>query len=483
MNSGKVSVLVILLVVGTLIGANTSQRVISSGHVDATSETAKELAPESSPDSPPPLSLYYVDAVNGNNTTGDGGAGNPWQTITYALSQTFGSNIEIRVAPGVYNQTLGEIFPITMKSGISLVGAGYSKTIISGTNASSVVFIPGTTFFLTSTVLSGFKIAGGSEGVHVDGIGGAGSAPTIQGNWITGNADGIVVSTWYGQRAYPWIKDDLVSYNTNRGIFAFATHGIAIAAPTIENTTISNNNAEGIYCYATGSGYPYNGDYGVCSPVVIRSRISNNTSHGFLCHTAYTGGCSEVIESTVVSNNGGWGIGRRHDVTYLMYSYPEFINNMISDNASGGALFSNGVDVFGDHDGPEFVNDTIAYNNLIGIQDGYPTIVNCILWGHSSDTNASTDVVSYSDVGQGPYYTVNNNVSLDPRFVNRNAGNFHLRSDSPVINLGNNGAKDLPTFDFDGNRRIIGPAVDMGADEVNYGPIFLPSVFNSLGLP
>ena len=46
---------------------------------------------------------YYVDAVNGSNVTGDGRQAAPWQTVSYALSQVIGPDVEIHVAPGVYD--------------------------------------------------------------------------------------------------------------------------------------------------------------------------------------------------------------------------------------------------------------------------------------------------------------------------------------------------------------------------------------------
>jgi hypothetical protein len=56
------------------------------------------------------------------------------------------------------------------------------------------------------------------------------------------------------------------------------------------------------------------------------------------------------------------------------------------------------------------------------------------------------------------------NFTNQPNFENFSAGNFHLRSNSPCINAGVNSSVNF-TGDFDGNPRIVGGTVDVGAYE------------------
>ncbi|RMG04336.1 MAG: IPTL-CTERM sorting domain-containing protein [Nitrospirae bacterium] len=71
----------------------------------------------------------------------------------------------------------------------------------------------------------------------------------------------------------------------------------------------------------------------------------------------------------------------------------------------------------------------------------------------------------------GEYDDWGNNIHADPLFFDPTNGDFHLQSTSPCIDVGDNGAWNLPTTDFEGDDRIIdgdgdGTAVvDMGADE------------------
>jgi PKD repeat protein len=409
--------------------------------------------------------IYYVDGESGSDLVGNGTQASPWKTISHALSQMSGTGLELRVASGTYDQDLGESFPITMKSGISVTGVGDHFTVISGIASEPVFILPSTSAFDSSTVLSELKITDGAAGITVEGVGGSGTAPFIRDNWITGNTHGIHIDTRNGSRAYPVISNNQIISNTQHGLYLVSTKGVAIAQPTVQGNMITNNGGAGVYCYASGAGYPYNNDYGLCSPTLINNAIIANTGDGITCHTAYCGGCSPWIEANTIANDGGWGWGRQHDVTYLQSTQPTFVNNFIYGNASGGAIFNNSVDVYGDKDAPIFVNNTIAYNGSYGILHGYPSIVNNIVWGHTSDLNAPVSSVSYSVVSQGIYSGQNHNISLNPQFVNVTQGDYHLLSTSPAIDAGDSFALHLPDFDFDGDPRVLGSAVDIGADE------------------
>lgn len=96
---------------------------------------------------------FYVDVANGSDTTGDGSAANPWQTITHALDVIKSASVAegtaanphtIYVAPGTYTYRAGgaspsESFPLSWTelpgddhpaNYTSLVGSGADTTII-----------------------------------------------------------------------------------------------------------------------------------------------------------------------------------------------------------------------------------------------------------------------------------------------------------------------------------------------------------------
>jgi hypothetical protein len=98
----------------------------------------------------------------------------------------------------------------------------------------------------------------------------------------------------------------------------------------------------------------------------------------------------------------------------------------------------------------------------VGSATVYNSIVyyNAIVFGTA--TNYSGGSLNYCDTfpSTGGFGSITN----DPVFMNPAAGDFHLQSSSPSINSGNNGYVTT-NIDFDGNARIAGGTVDIGAYE------------------
>jgi hypothetical protein len=107
----------------------------------------------------------------------------------------------------------------------------------------------------------------------------------------------------------------------------------------------------------------------------------------------------------------------------------------------------------------------------LGTSANGTVVKNNIIWG-----NAGPAIVDES-----PSAVVSNNlcagdggcdVSSDPLFVDAGAGDFHLRAQSPAIDVGADLSEYGVELDFDGNRRPQGCCFDLGAHEfpVNVPP-------------
>ena len=114
--------------------------------------------------------------------------------------------------------------------------------------------------------------------------------------------------------------------------------------------------------------------------------------------------------------------------------------------------------------------------------DSNPTLTNCILWGNTAPTgpqiHGDSPIVTFSDV-QGVLWPGTGNINSDPCFVDVDANDLRLLSDSPCVDTGDTAAlppditdldgdgdtaESIP-FDLDGNDRVWNGIVDIGAYE------------------
>jgi len=169
-----------------------------------------------------------------------------------------------------------------------------------------------------------------------------------------------------------------------------------------------------------------------------------------------------------------------------------------SDTIAGGLLFQFGA-LATAGGSLTLVNNTLTGNTAVGDGGGINVafvdpsetinLYNNIIFGNTSSGGTGQDIFiedggiaatinlfnsDFSDVCFGStgiacdptgLANVGNNINQDPLLVDPTNGDFNLGVGSKAIDTGDSAAPNLPTVDYAGNPRIIGPAPDMGALE------------------
>ncbi|HUK33023.1 MAG TPA: DUF1565 domain-containing protein, partial [Vicinamibacterales bacterium] len=149
---------------------------------------------------------WFVNPNTGLDTN-PGIAGSPFRTITHALSVAL-SGDTISAAAGIYDALSGETFPLHLKDGVAIVGAGPASSTIDGqgavTGLDNALFENSGTDLGPTTRLSGFSLRNGTtlfdEDIMFFDLGANNMSPQIDNNNFAsaiGSADGILVQ-WNG---------------------------------------------------------------------------------------------------------------------------------------------------------------------------------------------------------------------------------------------------------------------------------------------
>ena len=189
-------------------------------------------------------------------------------------------------------------------------------------------------------------------------------------------------------------------------------------------------------------------------------------------------GTARIFNSTVSGNSAsGYGAGVLGDVesTLLLVNSNVTGNDVTGAGGQGGGVWAFGTSTI--------VNSTIAGNDAeVGsglYSAGATTVANSIVWD-----NAGADIVQdggsltvSASIVEGGWPGAGN-LDEDPLFVSE-LGDYHLQSASPAIDAGDDAAvaadlldldddgitaEPVP-YDVDGDARLAGGSVDMGADE------------------
>jgi Abnormal spindle-like microcephaly-assoc'd, ASPM-SPD-2-Hydin len=400
----------------------------------------------------------------------------------------------------------------------AVLALGSVPTTVSGAGTLSVPYDFATIQAAISAAASGdtVLVAPGTYPEHIDFLGkaitvtsAAGPATTI----IDGGGTGRVI-TFASQEG----RDSVLrGFTIRNGNSSFGNGILSDGSPTIEGNVITGNAicSDGGGIYVSGS------------PLIRNNLISDNGSPDFGCRGGSgggiwleggsTGSSAQIIDNTITGNQAFWGGA----IAMFAAGTPTIAGNVMSGNSSmdqGGAIWSvsnsdalvvqnlivnnhagavGGGMFFEPPDGspgPLLLNNTFAGNTAMS--DG------SAVWagGYFSSSRFVDNVLVgtgegavYCDQGYGqppPLFDHNlafapnggvafeancgtvagssGNLAADPRFAS--AGDFHLGAGSPAIDAGSGPDPNLPATDLDGNPRVFGAAVDMGAYEAGPSP-------------
>jgi len=253
-------------------------------------------------------------------------------------------------------------------------------------------------------------------------------------------------------------------------------NGGGISGGTVFNSTLTNNSAG-------------NNGGGAQSATLNHCTLAGNSAVNGV--NANGGGANaSVLNNCTLAGNwaGGSGFG-----SAISGPQPAFLVSYFGGGAEGSTLnnctlIANQSEGGGGGADSSILNNCVVADNAAGYGGGVEncTLNNCTVTGNSGseginiggaqDSTLNNSIVYYNTNG-GDYgnSTLNycctasdpggtGNITNEPAFVNLAGGNFHLQTGSPCINAGNN-SPVTTTNDLDGNPRILGLVVDLGAYE------------------
>ena len=213
--------------------------------------------------------------------------------------------------------------------------------------------------------------------------------------------------------------------------------------------------------------------------IVVERNIVHNANLGVELASEHAGKNTSYItlRNNFLYNNTQTGIAfGGYDTERGSTENCVIVNNTLHNNATQGDW---GAELYIQFD----TRNNIVKNNIIFANESRRFIESWseVMTGNVVDRNLyfapgggsdgtwiwkGVEYKTFADYRSGSGNDMTSLVGLNPLLVNPTAGDLHLKRGSPAINAGENlSCRQMGAQDIDGNARIIGAAVDIGADE------------------
>lgn len=236
-----------------------------------------------------------------------------------------------------------------------------------------------------------------------------------------------------------WAQYQTILLGNGRSVIrnAYSQGNLLTSSSVLDGFTITGNNVQ---VDDEGAGI-YNN---FASPILRNLRIINNRS------TPRGGGMCNYNSSPLLAN--------------VLFSGNRSNQGSVMENTNSNVILEN-VTISGNTIGNSIIRNTnsnLIYRNTLVYGNKLPTL-----------TNTSSSNEFYYSLVQGQTTNDGNgniNGNIDPLFINSNSGNYNLSIVSPLVDAGNNAlySGDInEDLDLNGNLRLSGSSIDIGAFENN----------------